>query len=120
MTESRWMDLWRRRGRVAAELLGLDRDAATFVTDEENQDFEEIFGTAHTASPDDDLEGWPNVTTPTVEPIPGSSLAPLRRAPHHAGWPRARTSRPGCVCPCASCRRVCRWERARTRGGDIL
>jgi hypothetical protein len=96
-------ELWARRAAAARQLLGLDRQLATEVDEEEQAEFDDIFGLPLKRLSFDDSEGTSNQSTSAPEAMPASCMGPSVANQRLWGSARLRECARGCACTCDRC-----------------
>ncbi len=96
-------DLWARRAAAARQLLWFERQLESDLDDEEQAEYDDIFGTQLNRLSFDDLEGTPNESTSAPEATPASCMGPILA--RQVLWSRARLGAcaRGCACVCDRC-----------------
>lgn len=112
-------DLWEQREQHARDLLAAERALATYVSDEDSHEIEDLRDPSGKRFLFDDIEGMAQQSTSAVEAILAASLVPNIANQTRWGRMRLRACTPGCACTCGRCA----WIRARARyerwGADL-
>jgi hypothetical protein len=113
-------ELWARRAAAARQLLGLERQIESDLDEDEQAEYDDIFGIPRNRFVFDDFEGMPNQSTsPPEATLAGCTVPSLA---NQLIWARARlrACAPGCSCSCARCAYLCSRARHARWGADQI